>query len=122
VSKSASAASNGHVHTVEVELDRLRHFRMDFNAMTEAEAATGLNLLQPDIWGKMTATQLRALMFAALKWEDPALTLEAVGEMLTLSNASDALEKLTAAAVPPKAPSRKTRGSSGGRSAASTSA
>lgn len=99
------AKTNGGVAAVAVKLDRVRHFRLDFNALAEAESQTGLNLLDPDVWGRMNITQVRAVVYAFVKWEDPELTLEQVGSWLHFGNAGSVLDSLvvaTKAASDPK--------------------
>jgi len=66
----------------------------DFNAIAEAEALTGLNLLTGmiNLWQDLTATKLmgasivRGLLYAALR---PKLDLEAVGHMIRVDTLTD---------------------------------
>ena len=57
-----------------------RHVRFTLNAVTDAEALTGKNLLSLLLEGGMRTT--RALLWAGMKWEDRALTPEKVGDMM----------------------------------------
>ena len=82
------------IQVVEITLDRVRHARLDFNALGAAEEATGLNLLDPESWPRMNAGQLRVLIHAALVWEDPELTLAQVGAMLSMSRFPEITEIL----------------------------
>lgn len=83
------------VPTAEVLLDRPRHLKFDFNAAARFEAATGKNLFANNVLGEMSATSMRALLWACLVWEDPELTQEQVGEMIHFGNINDLTGKLT---------------------------
>lgn len=75
----------------------------DFNGLAVAEKESGLNLLTGIDLQKVSATQLRALIFAALVKFQPEITLETVGSMLTYANVpmfSEALAKALAASFP----------------------
>ena len=63
-----------------------RHLCYDFNAIVEAEKSTGVNLLLAAIEAQ-SATTLRGLLWAALRKEDPTLTIEQVGSWITMRNA-----------------------------------
>lgn len=71
---------------VPVVLDKARNLRLDFNALAEAEQLTGKNFLNDDTWKNMTASDVRALMFSALRHEDDKLTLQEVGALLDPSS------------------------------------
>ena len=70
-----------------MELDKLRHFRCDLNALALIQEKAGLNLLEEKP-GKKTynAVEFRAICWALLVHEDPSLTIEHVGAMLTPLN------------------------------------
>jgi hypothetical protein len=74
------------VPIVEIELDKVRHLRMDFNALAQAEEVTGKSFLNGIAWQGMTVKDYRALIWACLLHEDPELTLEAVGSMVHVGN------------------------------------
>lgn len=57
----------------------------DFNALATAEAATGLNLLGSLDLQNLNVIQYRALLFATLLKENPTITLEEVGSLVTLA-------------------------------------
>ncbi|MBB5066144.1 hypothetical protein [Granulicella mallensis] len=59
-----------------------RHLCYDFNAIAQAEIHTGINLLRNIT--DVSATNLRALLWAALLKENPKLTIEEVGSWITL--------------------------------------
>lgn len=72
---------------VKIKLDKERELRFDMNAQVMFEDATGENTLDTAFWKKkMTAKTTRALIWACLVHEDPALTLTQVGRMLTPKN------------------------------------
>jgi hypothetical protein len=83
--------------TVEIELDKKRHLKIDFNAFALAEKETGKNFFSGIDWTSLSANEARALLWAALVWEDPSLTPEAVGSMLFGDNLSSIIEKITEA-------------------------
>lgn len=66
---------------VPLRLDRDRIIVLSFNALCRAEEVTGCNFLM----GEVTFSSIRvmrALVWAGLLYEDPTLTLEAVGDMI----------------------------------------
>ena len=85
---------------VSITFDRERHMRLDFNALARAESITGKSALDLD---KPSATQMRALLWACLVDEDPALTIEQVGSWIHLGNLEAikrSLDALTQVALP----------------------
>lgn len=58
------------------------HLAFDFNAIVMAEKATGTNLLSALVTD-INATNLRGLLWAALLKENPKLTIDEVGAMIT---------------------------------------
>jgi len=88
--------------SVPMVLDIERHFRMDLNAMRRFQAETGKDLMevfpqhakdekgevlppeqQPPI--KIDTNALCAAVWACLVWEDPTLTLDEVGILMTMA-------------------------------------
>lgn len=119
---------------VAIALDRERHLLLDFNALCAAEELTGRNFMDEETWNTLSARDVRALLFACLKHEDPTLTLEMVGKMLGLMNAEAVSEALlksrqdnfpeASEADPLRSPARRSQRSTSpraGRSRASTS-
>lgn len=91
------------IKTITVALDRERHLRLDFNALAQFEEVTGRNTLEQSGWEGFGAREIRALVWAAALHESPELTLESVGEMLTLDEiqkVNDFIEKLLMMAFP----------------------
>jgi len=82
------------VRTVAVDLDRERNLRLDMNALCLAEDLTGRNFLESAAWEGLNLRSVRALLFACLVHEDPALTIETVGARLHLGNLTEMIEKL----------------------------
>lgn len=62
-----------------------RTLRFDFNAMHAVEQECGINLLMVD-WRNLSIGQTRALVWACLLHEEPALTLSTVGGWLHMGN------------------------------------
>lgn len=80
---------------VAVELDRTRHLRFDFNAAANFEAVTGKNMFQGGTLGSLSATDMRAFLWACLVWEDAELTLDNVGALIHFGNLAEVTGKLT---------------------------
>ena len=94
------------IKTVEIELDKVRILRFDFNALSYFEEATGLNSLDASVWHNLNARSLKAMLWAALKHEDDAITLSQVGAMIHKGNVQYVTEKIAEAykAAAPKGP------------------
>ena len=73
-----------------------RHLAYDFNAIVQAEKATGVNLLQAEL-REITATQLGGLLWAALLKEAPKLKLAEVQSWINPRNAYVIRQSLIAA-------------------------
>jgi hypothetical protein len=76
-----------------------RHLVYDYNAIVHAEKLTGVQLLTAII-ADIDATKLRGLLWAALIRENPALTLDEVGAMITPHNMVVVHQALIAAWYP----------------------
>lgn len=83
--------------TVEIELDKKRRLRFDFNAFSLAEKETGKNFLSGVNWTALSAIEVRAILWAGLVWDDPTLTVEDVGAMLYGPVLTSIMEKLVEA-------------------------
>ena len=97
------------VKSVPVMLDRPRMLRFDLGAMVLFEKTTGKNALA--IGNDLDAETILSLLWASLKSEDPALTMEAVSHMVSPLNIIMVEEKLAEAfqgAMPEAAPEGKT--------------
>jgi uncharacterized protein with ATP-grasp and redox domains len=79
--------------SVKITLDREREMRFDLNAMTLYEEVTGKSSFE--IGNNMSATTVRAILYASLKDDDPNLTLKDVGNLISTKNLSKVTEKLT---------------------------
>jgi hypothetical protein len=68
--------------TVEIDGDKYK-LAYSFNAIAEAEAMAGCNLLQGmQTLQDLSATQLRGLFYAALSVARPSMTIEEAGKLL----------------------------------------
>lgn len=94
---------------VPIELGgKLRHLRLDVNAMVLFEEETGLNLMNPDaqkklVRGGLTVKEFRAFLWACLVHEDESLTQPQVGSWFNAGNMGEIAGKLNeaiAAAAP----------------------
>jgi len=101
---------------IPIELDRKRWLVLDFNALAAIEEKTGKSTLDPAFWESFPAGagDIRLFLWAALRRDDPELTLEGAGKLIHQGNmasineafAQIAGEQLTDAGEPPpgKAP------------------
>lgn len=79
------------VQKIAVELFGKTYFLcFDFNALARTEELTGINMLAAADLRDMTATQFRALLYAALLKYQPEVQLEQVGDLIN----NDTAEKL----------------------------
>jgi len=73
------------VPLIPITLDKERHLRFDFNAICDFEQTSGRDFTALSV-ERVRASDLRILIWAALRWEDPTLTLEKVGGMINPQN------------------------------------
>lgn len=85
------------VKRVTIDLDRPRVLLLNLNAYCLAEEITGRNYMKSI--EDLSFKDIRALLFAGLKHEDPNLTIENVGEMIDVNNLSVVSDALSAAFV-----------------------
>ena len=74
----------------QVTLDKPRTLRLDYNAMCAAEGVLGRTVIRQEVG----LSEIRAIMWAGLKHEDRALTLERVGELLGEADLAEIMEKV----------------------------
>jgi len=80
---------------IEIELGgKKRKLVFDFNALCKLEEMTGKNALDGETWQQPRASDIRILLWAALLRNEPELTLEDTGAMLTISSLSQVTESL----------------------------
>jgi len=82
--------------TTTIELDKPRTLRYDLNALCAIEEATGKPIAEALSAGS-SFSAMRVIIWAGLKHEDPALTVEAVGAMVDPALMNVALEALVEA-------------------------
>ena len=61
------------------------YLHFSFNAIATAEELTGLNILDSMDLQNLNAIKYRALLYSTLLQEDPSITLERVGNMISLA-------------------------------------
>jgi hypothetical protein len=83
--------------TVTIILDKERHLLLSINAMVSFEEATGKNIMQGLEMDRFSAKDLRALLWACLKHEDPGLTQEAIGDLIHAGNMTEIITAITEA-------------------------
>ena len=77
--------------TLEIEGEAYR-LVFDYNAIADAETLAGCNLLHgisASMFGTLSAAQLRGLLYAALKPEQPAITLKEAGDLIRIDRLPD---------------------------------
>ena len=109
-------ASDIRTQPVEIELDRKRKLRYDFNALALLEDKFGdIDTALHSLTQQPSVKAIRALLHAGLVHEDPALTEEQVGSMVTLADMprvaqaiseafAEAMPKLDPTSSPPAPP------------------
>ena len=81
-----------------IQLDRERRLKLTLNSMVEIEERTGKSFGEiGEAWkgGGFKVADLRAVLFACLKDDDPDLTIEKVGDLIDLSNMTTIVGKLS---------------------------
>jgi len=69
---------------LELDLDKKRKLTFDFNALCTIERVVGKNaLFDMSLWQRPSAAELRAILWAGLLTDDPTLTLEDTGKLLS---------------------------------------
>jgi len=76
---------------VPVELDRMRHFRIDFNALIQIQQSLDGQLPADGELMRLPISKVRDVFAAALRHEDPNLTPADVGRWIHVGNMKDAL-------------------------------
>lgn len=64
-----------------IELDRPRHLKYDWNALSDADQKLDHHLFELIKDGKILFDTARVLLWAGLKHEDPTLTIEKAGTL-----------------------------------------
>ena len=80
------------VPSIKITLDKERHLRLDFNAISLVEETLGVKF--PEIQDNVGVRDLRAIMWAGLRHEDPDLTIEQVGSMLHMGNMQEVFQTI----------------------------
>jgi type II secretory pathway component PulK len=80
---------------VKIMLDKERTLKFNLNTLVEVEEKLGFSLAE--LGDKVSIKVLRTLLHAGLKHEDPELTEEMVGEMITMENIAEVQKALTQA-------------------------
>ena len=76
-----------------VELDRERRLIVDLNAMVAFAELRGKEIWECDL-ANPNSSDLRAILWCALLRDDPQITLEVAGQLLTTQNMQDLTNQL----------------------------
>ena len=79
---------------VKIELDKERNLIYDFRAVRDFEKVTGKNILKPDTWENLSGTDVSVMLWACLKVDEPALTIDDVAALLNMENMKYCMEKI----------------------------
>ena len=83
------------IESVTIKLGgKERKLYFDLGIMSEYEDLTGDNALQDDIFNEITSKKLIRMLFVVLKIDDPEITIDEIGKMVTGHNIKDILPKL----------------------------
>ena len=83
------------IESVTIKLggkDRKLYF--DLGIMSDYEDLTGDNALQDDIFNEMTSKKLIRMLYVVLKVNEPDITIDEIGKMITGHNIKEILPKL----------------------------
>ena len=71
-----------------IKLDRVRTLKLTFNALCSAELELGHTVIQQNLGLR----DVRAILWAAMEQDDPKITVEEVGKLITSYNMKEVLE------------------------------
>lgn len=82
------------IESIKIQLgDKERELKFDLGIMSDYEDLTGDNALQDNIFPAMTSKKLIRLLFVVLKVNEPEITIDEIGKMITGHNIKDILEQ-----------------------------
>ena len=82
---------------IVLKLDKPRKMRFDLNSLVLIQSRYGIDLSKLDEFLKSCITnpeRLRFLFYAGLKWDDPTITEEKVGELVSLDKIMDLADQI----------------------------
>ncbi len=83
------------IESVKIELGgKERELKFDLGVMSDYEDLTGDNALQDDIFSRITSKKLIRLLFVVLKVNEPEITIDEIGKMITGENIQEILPKV----------------------------
>ena len=83
--------------TVTIVLDKERKMKVSLNAMILIEELTGKNLMNGKQQVELSLKDIRCFLYALLKDDDPTLTLEQTGALVTIENMGEITQKISEA-------------------------
>lgn len=87
-----------HKGFIEIELDKPRRLKYDWNAVAEIEDRHDTSLIElMEAISEKKIGRLRIALWGGLIHEDESLTLKQVGEMINFENFTHIMEKVTEA-------------------------
>lgn len=82
-------------YSVQITLEEKQYTLVcDLNAMSLIEEQIEKNVLQEDFWENISATELRATLYAFLNCRHPDLPLKEVGSMINIGNMAYITQKM----------------------------
>lgn len=83
------------IESIKIQLGgKERELKFDLGIMSDYEDLTGDNALQDDIFPKMTSKKLIRMLFVVLKVNEPDITIDEIGKMITGHNIKDVLPQI----------------------------
>ena len=72
------------MESIPIELDKTRHIKLTFNAISHYDQFCGDNLLQTIYTADYGVLKMRNIIWAGLIHEDDTLTMDGVGELIEI--------------------------------------
>ena len=89
---------------VSIMLDKERHLKFGLKALKAIEGATKKNTLSGEFWGRPSAHDFSALLWAGLLHEEPSLTIEQTDDLVdnysSIGAISESIAEAWGAAMP----------------------
>lgn len=83
------------IESIKIKLGgKERELKFDLGVMSDYEDLTGDNALMDDIFPRMSSKKLIRLIYSALKVNDPEITIDEIGKLISGENIQDILPKV----------------------------
>ena len=83
------------IESIKINLGgKERELKFDLGVMSDYEDLTGDNALMDDVFKKITSKKLIRMLFVVLKVNEPEITIDEIGKMITGHNIKEVLPKV----------------------------